>query len=96
MGRPRSDVRVSLKCRGGPTTRVELVLLLDGRWQVRRNGRLSATLPSGTTTEVAAAIRRWLAKAAGQVAAGRYRSFAPRPSLTRGVPHGMLISADQR
>jgi hypothetical protein len=60
--RPRANIRISLKARGGPTYRIELVRIpFTKRFRIRRNGSKSAKLPVGTATEVAEEIRRWLA-----------------------------------
>jgi len=61
MARPKSDVTISLKGRDGKTTRLNLALLIDGQWAVRRDGKLSRKLPYGTSSDIAAAIRKWLA-----------------------------------
>ena len=66
MARTPADIRISLKQRGGPTHRIELVRIpFMRRIRVRRNGRTSAKLPEATVTEVAEEIRRWLARYAG-------------------------------
>lgn len=63
MSRPRANIRISLKARGGPTYRIELVRIpFTKRFCIRRNGTRSTKLPEGTATEVADEIRRWLAK----------------------------------
>ena len=65
MSRPPASIRISLKKRGGPTHRIELVRIpFTKRFRLRRNGTRSAKLPEGTATEVAEEIRRWLAKQA--------------------------------
>ena len=60
MGRPKSDVTISLKGRNGDTTRINLTELLDGQWEVRRDGKKSVRLPYATSSDVAGAIRQWL------------------------------------
>ena len=60
MGRPKSDVTISLKSRDGTHCRLNLTGMIDGKWMVRRDGKRSKKLPYGTSTEVAEAIRLWL------------------------------------
>lgn len=60
MGRPKTDVRISLKGRDGKTVRVGLVRGLDGRWHVYRDGRLSRTMPTASSTRVGQLIALWL------------------------------------
>ena len=60
MGRPKSDVTISLKGRDGKSTRLNLTEILDGSWEVRRDGKKSQRLPYATSTEVAEGIRKWL------------------------------------
>ena len=56
-----ADFRISLKCRGGKTHRIELVRNpFNQRFWVRRNGKQSIKLPEATATEIADQIRRWL------------------------------------
>ena len=67
MSRPPASIRISLKVRGGPTHRIELVKIpFNKRFRIRRDGRTSAKLPEGTATEVAEEIRRWLSKQANR------------------------------
>ena len=62
MPRPRANIRISLKLRGRPTHRIELVRIpFTKRFRIRRNGCKSTKLPEGTATQVAEEIRRWLA-----------------------------------
>jgi hypothetical protein len=64
MPRLPADFRISLKKRGGPTHRIELVRQAGGqRFWVRRNGKRSMKLPQGTATQIAELIRRWLSAA---------------------------------
>jgi hypothetical protein len=56
-----ADIRISLKKRGGPTHRIELVQQPMGRpFWVRRDGKYSTKVPEATATEIAERIRRWL------------------------------------
>ena len=65
MSRRPASIRISLKARGGPTHRIELVKIpFTKRFRIRRDGKTSAKLPEGTATEVAEEIRRWLSKQA--------------------------------
>ena len=65
MSRPPATIRISLKERGGPTHRIELVKIpFTRRFRIRRNGTKSTKLPEGTATEVAEEIRHWLASRA--------------------------------
>ena len=67
MSRPPASIRISLKERGGPTHRIELVKIpFTRRFRIRRNGSKSTKLPEATATEVAEEIRCWLAKQAGK------------------------------
>ena len=60
MGRPKTDVRISLKGRDGKTVRVGLVRRPDGQWTVYRNGNLSRRHPSTSSTEIGRLIAGWL------------------------------------
>ena len=56
-----ADIRFSLKKRGGPTHRIELVQQPAGiRYWVRRDGKHSTKVPDATATQIAERIRRWL------------------------------------
>ena len=67
VSRPRADLRISLKERGGQTYRIELIRVpFTRRFRVRRNGKKSRKLPEATATEVADEIRRWLARSAAR------------------------------
>jgi len=56
-----ADIRISLKKRGGPTYRIELVRQPVGkRYWIRRNGRHSTKVPEATASQIAERIRRWL------------------------------------
>ena len=58
MSRPPASIRISLKERGGPTHRIELLKIpFTRRFRIRRNGAKSTKLPEGTATEVAEEIR---------------------------------------
>ena len=63
MPRMPADFRISLKKRGGPTHRIELVRQSTGRarFVVRKDGRISEELPEASATEIADRLRRWLA-----------------------------------
>jgi len=64
MPRLPADFRISLKKRGGRTTRVELVRQTIGqRFWVRRDGKRSVRVPEATASQVADLIRRWLCDA---------------------------------
>jgi hypothetical protein len=59
MPRPRTNIRFSLKARGGPTHRIELVRIpFTKRFRIRRNGSKSTKLPEGIATDVSDEIRR--------------------------------------
>ncbi len=61
MPRLPADIRISLKKRGGPTHRIELVRQPAGqRYWVRRDGKYSTKVPEATATQIAEHIRRWL------------------------------------
>jgi len=60
MTRPKSDIRISLKNRGGKTTRLNLTELLDGSWLIRRDGKKATAIPAATSTEVADKVRQWI------------------------------------
>ena len=60
MGRPKTDVRISLKGRDGKTVRVGLVRGLDGRWVIYRNGQRSRKHPAASSTEIGRLLARWL------------------------------------
>ena len=61
MPRLRADIRISLKKRGGPTHRIELIRQPVGkRYWIRRDGKDSAKLPEVTASQIAERIRRWL------------------------------------
>ncbi len=61
MSRLPADIRISLKKRGGPTHRIELIRQPVGRrYWIRRNGKESAKVPEATATQIAERIRRWL------------------------------------
>lgn len=65
MGRPKTDVRISLKGRNGRTVRVGLVRGLFGRWHVYRDGKRSEKHPYASSTEIGQLVSRWLT---GQIA----------------------------
>ena len=49
MSRPPAGIRISLKERGGPTYRIELLKIsFTRRFGIRRNGTKSVKLPEGT------------------------------------------------
>lgn len=60
MGRPKMEVRMSLKGRNGKTVRIGLVMGLDHRWHVYRNGKLSKKHPSASSTQIGQLISVWL------------------------------------
>jgi hypothetical protein len=61
MPRLTADIRISLKKRGGPTHRIELIRQPVGkRYWVLRNGKPSPKVPEATATEITRRIRRWL------------------------------------
>ena len=62
MPQAAADIRISLKRRGGKTHRIELIRQPGSRrYWIRRDRRKSAKMPEGTATEIAEAIRKWLA-----------------------------------
>ena len=84
MSRPRANIRISLKARGGPTYRIELVRIpFTKRFCIRRNGTRSTKLPEGTATEVADEVRRWLANQASRPTTAE--DFLDRPVGTSNV-----------
>ena len=67
MPRPPANIRISLKERGGPAHRIELVKIpFTRRFRIRRNGTKSTKLPEGTATDIADEIRHWLAARAAK------------------------------
>lgn len=60
MGRPKTDVRISLKGRNGRTVRVGLVRGIDGRWIIYRDGKRSAKIASASSTRIGDMIAAWL------------------------------------
>ena len=61
MLRKPADLRISIKRRGGRTYRIELIRQPFGqKFWVRRDGKLSQTLPEATASEIADRIRRWI------------------------------------
>jgi len=61
MPRLPTDLRISLKKRGQPTVRIELIRQPIGhRFSVRRNGKMSEKVPEANATEIAERIRHWL------------------------------------
>ena len=61
MPRLPAEIRISLKKRGGPTHRIELIRQPVGkRYWIRRDGKDSAKLPEATASQIAERIRRWL------------------------------------
>ncbi len=58
MPRLPADIRISLKERGGPTYRIELVQLpvVGRRYWVRRNGKHSTEVPEATATQIASDV----------------------------------------
>lgn len=64
MGRPKFDVRITFKAKGGKANRLELRRLLDGRWQAWINGKRSAKTPVANSTEICNRLRKWLSQQA--------------------------------
>ena len=61
MPRKPADLRISLKRRGGKTYRIELIRQsLSRRFTVRRNGKISETMPEATASQIADRIRQWI------------------------------------
>ena len=61
MPRLPADIRISLKKRGGPTHRIELIRQPVGkRCWIRRDGKDSTKLPEATASQIAERLRRWL------------------------------------
>ena len=61
MPRKPADLRISIQRRGGKTYRIELIRQdVGGRFWVRRDGKLSESLPEATASEIADRIRRWI------------------------------------
>ena len=61
MPRLSAEIRISLKKRGGPTHRIELIRQPVGkRYWIRRDGKDSIKLPEATASQIAERIRRWL------------------------------------
>lgn len=60
MGRPKTDVRISLRGKDRRTVRVGLVFQIDGRWGVYRDGKRSAKVRSASATQIGKLIANWL------------------------------------
>lgn len=61
MPRPKADIRISIKIRGRPTRKLELIRQPIGhKYWIRVDGRPSGKLPHGTPSEIADGIRRWI------------------------------------
>jgi len=61
MPRLPAEIRISLKKRGGPTHRIELIRQPIGkRYWIRGDGKDSTKLPEATASQIAERIRRWL------------------------------------
>ena len=60
MGRPKTDVRISLKGKDGRTVRVGLVHRIDGLWAVYRDGKRSSKIPAANATRIGKLIANWL------------------------------------
>ena len=57
-----ADIRISRKRKGGKTHRIELIRPPSvRRYWVVRDRKKSAKLPEATATQIAEAIRKWLA-----------------------------------
>ena len=68
MPRKPADLRISIKKRGGKTYRIELIRQdVGGRFWVRRDGKLSESLPEATASEIADRIRRWIVEGRGRM-----------------------------
>jgi hypothetical protein len=75
MPRLPADLRISLKKRGGPTYRIELIRQPNGkRFWVRRDGVRSSVVPEATATEFAERIRQWILAEDGTLPASPARS----------------------
>jgi len=58
VGRPKSDIRVSIKGRDGTTCRINLVEVPNGKWIVYRDGkRRTAITPSEFGKKMAGWLR---------------------------------------
>lgn len=61
MGRPKTEVRISLKGSDGRTVRLGLVRsVLQERWDVYRDGKRSLRHPSASSTVIGNLIAVWL------------------------------------
>lgn len=60
MGRPKTDVRISLKGRDGKTVRVGLVKALYGGWHVYRDGKPSKKVHTASSTKIGQLVSLWL------------------------------------
>ncbi|MFH1922020.1 MAG: hypothetical protein ABIP48_19315 [Planctomycetota bacterium] len=61
MPRIAAAIRISLRKRGGPTYRIELVRQpVAERYWIRRNGKHSTKVPEATASQIAERIRRRL------------------------------------
>lgn len=56
MGRPKTDVRISLKGLSGKTVRVGLRRQIDGRLAIYRDGKRSAKVSSASSTRIGGMI----------------------------------------
>lgn len=60
MGRPKTDIRISLKGRDGTTVRVGLTKMIDGRFAVYRNGKRSEKVSAASATRIGQLIANWI------------------------------------
>lgn len=60
MGRPKTDVRISIKGRDGRTIRIGLVRGLFDKWDVYRDGRRSSKTPRASSTQIGNLLSKWL------------------------------------
>ena len=61
MARQKNDLRISLSGTGGETVRLNLTLDVFGeQWHVYRDGVLSKSFPSASSTVVSKQLQKWL------------------------------------
>ena len=60
MGRPKTDVRISLKGKDGHTVRVGLIKSLGGGWFIYRDGKVSSRHPQASATKIGELVTLWL------------------------------------
>ena len=84
MPRQPADLRISIKRRGGKTHRIELIRQdFGGRFWIRRDGKVSESLPEATASEIADRIRRWIVAGEMKTDSESRRSLHIEPAKSR-------------